>query len=71
MFKKRDLSCDYLKIFILEHYSRDMVRVVIENDGSVVEGRSHDPLYKNIQNVNFDYRQILTSTILYVTNLEF
>ena len=42
MFKKRDLSCDYLKIFILEHYSRDMVRVVIENDGSVVEGRRRD-----------------------------
>lgn len=39
MFKKWKLSGDYLKIFILEHYSRDMVRVVIENDGSMVEGR--------------------------------
>jgi len=27
--------------------------------------------YDSIQNVNFDYRQILTSTVLYVTNLEF
>ena len=43
MFKKWDLSGDYLEVFVLEHYSRDMVRVVvIENDGSVVEGRGRD-----------------------------
>ena len=26
--------------------------------------------YNNIQNVNFDYRQISTSRVLYVSNLE-
>lgn len=32
----------YLEIFILEHYSGDVVGVLIENNGGVVEGRRRD-----------------------------
>jgi len=33
---------NYLEIFILEHYSGDVVGVLIENNGGVVEGRRRD-----------------------------